>query len=92
MATRSPDPLEASSKPPRGSNASVCVRFLWRYQVNSQTWIMGLAAEAVGTSAARREVTIQSDWDRPAAVHPLASCSTTLSAYCMNRMIYFLQW
>jgi hypothetical protein len=36
------------------------------------TWIVGLAAEAVGMTAARREVTIQSDWDRNTAVHPLA--------------------
>lgn len=38
----------------------------------SEVWILGLAAEAVGVTAARREVTIQSAWDRPTAVHPLA--------------------
>jgi hypothetical protein len=38
----------------------------------SEVWVVGLAAEAVGVTAARREVTIQSAWDRPTAVHPLA--------------------
>jgi hypothetical protein len=35
-------------------------------------WIVGLAAEAVGATSARREVTIQSAWNRDTAVHPLA--------------------
>jgi hypothetical protein len=38
----------------------------------SEVWIVGLAAESVGVMAARREVTIQSSWDRATAVHPLA--------------------
>ena len=38
----------------------------------SETWIVGTAAEAVGVTAARREVTIQSAWDEATAVHPLA--------------------
>ena len=38
----------------------------------SEVWIVGLAAESVGVTAARREVTIQSAWDRPTATHPLA--------------------
>ena len=33
---------------------------------------MGVAAEAVGVTSARREVTIQSEWDSATAVHPLA--------------------
>ena len=37
-----------------------------------EVWLVGLAAEAVGVTSARREVTIQSDWDRTSAVHPLA--------------------
>ncbi len=37
-----------------------------------EVWLVGLAAEAVGLTSARREVTIQSDWDRTSAVHPLA--------------------
>lgn len=41
-------------------------------QEPAEVWIVGLAAESVGVTAARREVTIQSAWDRPTAVHPLA--------------------
>jgi len=37
-----------------------------------EAWILGRAAEAVGVTAARREVTILSGWDRERAVHPLA--------------------
>jgi len=37
-----------------------------------ETWIVGTAAEAVGVTAARREVTIQSAWDRAIAVRPFA--------------------
>lgn len=37
-----------------------------------EPWIVGLAAEAVGATSARREVTLQSVWDRQTAVHPLA--------------------
>jgi hypothetical protein len=37
-----------------------------------EIWILGLAAEAVGVTAARREVSIISVWDRERAVHPLA--------------------
>lgn len=35
-------------------------------------WILGLAAEARGVTAARREVTILSGWDRDRALHALA--------------------
>ncbi len=43
-----------------------------------EVWIVGLAAEAVGVTSARRELNIQSAWNRMAAVHPLAVhfCST----------------
>src|SRR6266705_4375115 len=37
-----------------------------------ELWLLGLAAETVGVTSARREITIQSDWDRTTAVHPLA--------------------
>jgi hypothetical protein len=37
-----------------------------------EIWILGLAAEAVGFTAARREVNILSSWDYNNAVHPLA--------------------
>jgi hypothetical protein len=39
---------------------------------DDDAWILGLAAEAVGLTAARREITITSVWDRERAVHPLA--------------------
>ena len=38
----------------------------------SEVWIVGLAAESAGVTAVRRGVTIQSAWDRPTAIHPLA--------------------
>jgi hypothetical protein len=37
----------------------------------AETWILGLAAEAVGVTAARREVTILPNWNREQALHPL---------------------
>jgi hypothetical protein len=37
-----------------------------------ETWIVGLAAEALGAVSARREVNLQSAWTREAAIHPLA--------------------
>jgi hypothetical protein len=37
-----------------------------------ELWLLGLAAEAVGVTSARTEVTIQSEWDSATAVHPLA--------------------
>jgi hypothetical protein len=37
-----------------------------------ESWMLGLAAEAVGSVSARREVNIQSTWTRQAALHPLA--------------------
>src|SRR5881396_2929540 len=43
-----------------------------RVKEASETWIVGRAAEAVGVTAARREVTIQSAWDRATALHPFA--------------------
>ncbi|PYX87614.1 MAG: hypothetical protein DMG68_11150 [Acidobacteria bacterium] len=42
-----------------------------RVKDQTETWILGLAAEAVGVTAARREVTILPNWDRERAVHPL---------------------
>jgi hypothetical protein len=38
----------------------------------NQIWLLGLAAEAVGLTAARREVTILPAWDNEQAVNPLA--------------------
>jgi hypothetical protein len=37
-----------------------------------ETWIVGIAAEAVGAVSARREINIQSAWNRTTAVHPFA--------------------
>jgi hypothetical protein len=54
----------------------------------SEVWIVGLAAESVGVTSARRQVTIQSAWDRPAAVHPLAVhfCSVECKDNYMARL------
>jgi len=43
-----------------------------------EVWIVGTAAEAVGSISARRELNIQSAWNRTIALHPLAVhfCST----------------
>jgi hypothetical protein len=41
-------------------------------KANGEDWILGFAAERVGVTSARREVTIASSWDRPRAVDPLA--------------------
>src|SRR3989442_7578701 len=43
-----------------------------RVKKPSEAWIVGVAAEAVGVTVARREVTIQSAWDEATAMHPLA--------------------
>lgn len=37
-----------------------------------EAWILGFAAENLGATAARREVTVMSGWDRERAVHPFA--------------------
>jgi len=37
-----------------------------------ELWLLGLAAETLGVTSARREVTIHSEWDSATAVHPLA--------------------
>src|SRR6266487_544731 len=46
----------------------------WCQTVKQQDelWILGLAAESVGVTAARREITILSAWDDARACHPLA--------------------
>jgi hypothetical protein len=51
-------------------------------------WILGLAAEAVGITAARREVNIISVWDRDRAVHPLAVhfCSEACKKKYIHRL------
>lgn len=37
-----------------------------------EVWLVGLAAETVGAVSARREINIQSPWNRTTALHPLA--------------------
>ena len=53
-----------------------------------EVWLVGLAADAVGVTLARREVTIQSDWDRTTAIHPLAVhfCSMECKDQYMTRL------
>ena len=53
-----------------------------------EVWIAGLAAEAVGAVSARREVTIQSAWNRTTALHPLAVhfCSVQCKDEYMARL------
>ena len=43
-----------------------------RVKALNEVWLVGLAAETVGVSAARREVTILSVWDSEQAVDRLA--------------------
>ncbi len=43
-----------------------------RTKASDEIWILGLAAESVGVTAARREITILPSWKRETAVHPLA--------------------
>lgn len=43
-----------------------------RMKALNEVWLMGLAAETVGVTAARREVTILSVWDSEQAVDRLA--------------------
>jgi hypothetical protein len=43
-----------------------------RVKSQEEVWVLGLAAEAVGVTASRREVAILSAWDWTSAVHPLA--------------------
>ncbi len=39
---------------------------------NGEVWILGMAAESIGVTAARREITILPVWDSSRACHPLA--------------------
>src|SRR5438552_2803799 len=53
-----------------------------------ELWLLGVAAEAIGVTSARREITIQSDWDTTTAVHPLAVhfCSTECKGEYMAQL------
>lgn len=43
-----------------------------RTKASDEIWILGLAAESVGVTAARCEITILPTWNRDTALHPLA--------------------
>lgn len=43
-----------------------------RLKEPDEAWVLGFAAENLGVTAARREVTVMSTWDRERAVHPFA--------------------
>jgi hypothetical protein len=53
-----------------------------------EIWIVGTAAEAVGSISARREMNIRSIWNRTTALHPLAVhfCSTECKDEYMARL------
>ena len=46
--------------------------FCHRLKENDETWILGFAAENIGVTAARREVTILPSWDEVRSVDYLA--------------------
>lgn len=39
---------------------------------DGETWILGLAAESIGVTSARREINVMTSWDEAQACHPLA--------------------
>jgi len=43
-----------------------------RLKGDGEAWILGFAAENIGVTSARREISIASSWDRPRAVKALA--------------------
>src|ERR1041385_7997439 len=43
-----------------------------RLKRDGEGWVLGFAAENIGVTSARREVSIASSWDRPRAVESLA--------------------
>lgn len=53
-----------------------------------EVWIVGQAAEVVGAVSARREITMQSVWDRTTTLHPLAVhfCSVQCKNEYMSRL------
>ena len=59
-----------------------------------ESWIVGLAAEAVGAASARREVNIQSAWTREASLHPFAVhfCSIQCKDEYMGRLFGTSPW
>ncbi|HKT49260.1 MAG TPA: hypothetical protein VJV96_03135 [Candidatus Angelobacter sp.] len=59
-----------------------------RLKESDEAWILGFAAENIGVTSARREVSISGTWDRPRAVEPLAVhfCSDECRAEYMNAL------
>jgi hypothetical protein len=59
-----------------------------RMKGDGETWILGFAAENIGVTSARREISIASSWDRPRAVEALAVhfCSDECRAAYMNAL------
>ncbi|HET9166331.1 MAG TPA: hypothetical protein VFP11_10050 [Candidatus Angelobacter sp.] len=55
---------------------------------DGETWILGFAAENIGVTSARREISIASSWDRPRAVEALAVhfCSDECRATYMTAL------
>src|SRR5215472_17763472 len=53
-----------------------------------EAWIVGHASETVGAVSARREVAIESVWDRTTTLHPLAVhfCSVQCKDEYMDRL------
>ncbi|HET9182140.1 MAG TPA: hypothetical protein VFP59_08405 [Candidatus Angelobacter sp.] len=59
-----------------------------RMKEADEAWILGFAAENIGVTSARRELSISASWDRPRAVEPLAVhfCSDQCRAEYMNAL------
>ncbi len=59
-----------------------------RLKKADEAWILGFAAENIGVTSARREVSISATWDRPRSVEPLAVhfCSDECRAEYMNAL------
>jgi hypothetical protein len=59
-----------------------------RLKGDGEVWIMGFAAENIGVTSARREISIASSWDRTRAVESLAVhfCSDECRVTYMNAL------
>lgn len=59
-----------------------------RLKGDGEVWILGFAAENIGVTSARREISIASSWDRPRAVETLAVhfCSDECRVAYMNAL------
>lgn len=56
-----------------------------------QSWILGLAAESIGTQTACREINVLSIWSNVQAVHPMAVhfCSERCKDRYVNRLFSY---